>query len=77
MGAFYEAFSPEHARDLVRRVEFRYTPKHGSWLNISENELSSMTRQCLKGRRFYRFSLKSLQIQMQVLMTIDSAFARL
>ena len=52
MGAFYEAFSPEHARNLVRRIEFRYTPKHGSWLNISENELSSLTRQCLKGRRF-------------------------
>ena len=35
----------------MRRLEFRYTPKHGSWLNISENELSSMTRQCLSGRR--------------------------
>jgi hypothetical protein len=35
----------------VRRLEFRYTPKHGSWLNIAENELSSLTRQCLKGRR--------------------------
>jgi len=52
MGAFYEAFSAEQARILVRRLEFCYTPKHGSWLNIAENELSSMTRQCLKGRRF-------------------------
>lgn len=52
MGAFYEAFSPGEARDLVRRIQFCYTPKHGSWLNISENELSSMTRQCLRGRRF-------------------------
>lgn len=52
MGAFYEAFPAEHARDLVRRIEFRYTPKHGSWLNISENELSSLTRQCVHGRRF-------------------------
>jgi len=52
MGAFYEAFPADEARDLVRRIEFRYTPKHGSWLNISENELSSMTRQCLNGRRF-------------------------
>lgn len=51
MGAFYEAFPASEARELVRRLEFRYTPKHGSWLNISENELSSMTRQCLKGRR--------------------------
>jgi len=50
-GAFYEAFAPERARALVRRIEFCYTPKHGSWLNIAENELSSMTRQCLSGRR--------------------------
>ena len=50
-GAFYEAFLPEQARSYVRRLEFRYTPKHGSWLNIAENELSSLTRQCLKGRR--------------------------
>jgi hypothetical protein len=51
MGAFYEAFPPEQARALVRRLDFRYTPKHGSWLNIAENELSSLTRQCLRGRR--------------------------
>ena len=52
-GAFYEAFEPERARQLVRRIEFRHTPKHGSWLNIiAENELSSMTRQCVAGRRF-------------------------
>ena len=51
-GAFYEAFEPETARAILRRLEFRYTPKHGSWLNIAENELSSMTRQCLKDRRF-------------------------
>lgn len=50
-GAFYEAFKPEHARALVRRIEFCYTPKHGSWLNIAENELSAMTRQCLSDRR--------------------------
>lgn len=51
MGAFYEAFPPEDACELVRRIDFRYTPKHGSWLNISENELSSLTRQCVTGRR--------------------------
>jgi len=50
-GAFYEAFEPERARNLVRRIEFHYTPKHGSWLNIAENELSAMTRQCLANRR--------------------------
>jgi DDE superfamily endonuclease len=51
-GAFYEAFEPERARQLVRRIEFCYTPKHGSWLNVAENELSALTRQCVDGRRF-------------------------
>ena len=51
-GAFYEVFEPEKARSLVRRLEYCHTPKHGSWLNIAENELSSMTRQCIAGRRF-------------------------
>ncbi len=51
-GAFYEVFDADRARDLVRRIEFCYTPKHGSWLNIAENELSSMTRQCIGKRRF-------------------------
>jgi transposase len=51
MGAFYEAFPPEQARGLVRQLDFRYTPKHGSWLNVAENELSSLTRQCLRKRR--------------------------
>ena len=51
-GAFYEVFAPQAARSLVRRLEHCHTPKHGSWLNIAENELSSMTRQCIKGRRF-------------------------
>lgn len=51
-GALYGAFSAETARALVKRLEFHYTPKHGSWLNIAENELSSMTRQCIVGRRF-------------------------
>jgi hypothetical protein len=51
-GAFYETFEPEKARSIVKRLEFCHTPKHGSWLNIAENELSSMTRQCVSGRRF-------------------------
>ena len=50
-GAFYERFEPQRARALVRRIVFCYTPKHGSWLNIAESELSAMTRQCLSGRR--------------------------
>lgn len=57
IGAFYEAFAPATARALVQRVEFRHTPKHGSWLNIAENELSSMTRQCVSGRRFATIDL--------------------
>lgn len=52
LGAFYEAFDAEEARELVRRLEIRHTPKHGSWLNIAECELSAMTRQCVTGRRF-------------------------
>ena len=52
MGAFYETFEPERARRYVRRIEFCYTPKPGSWLNIAENELSSLTQQCVGDRRF-------------------------
>lgn len=51
MGAFYEVFEPSRARALVSRIEFHYTPKHGSWLNIAENELSCLSSQCLSGRR--------------------------
>jgi len=50
IASFYEAFAPEIARRLARRLEFHYTPKHGSWLNIAECELSAMTRQCLNRR---------------------------
>lgn len=50
-GAFYEVFEPAVARAYVKRIEFVYTPKHGSWLNIAECELSALTRQCLTGRR--------------------------
>ncbi len=49
-GSLYEAFPPEEARQLARRLEIHYTPKHGSWLNIAEIELSVLTKQCL-GRR--------------------------
>jgi hypothetical protein len=50
-GAFYEAFPPETARAYLRRLEFCHTPKHGSWLNVAECELSCLTTQCLRGRR--------------------------
>lgn len=48
--SFYEAFAPEEARRLVKRFEFHYTPKHGSWLNMAEIELSVLGRLCLAGR---------------------------
>lgn len=50
-GAFYEVFEPEVARAYVQRLEFVYTPKHGSWLNVAECEISALVRQCLHGRR--------------------------
>jgi len=49
--AFYEAFEPERARRLAKRVEFVYTPVHGSWLNMAEIEVSALVRQCLGKRR--------------------------
>jgi len=48
--AFYEAFPAERARRLARRVEFVYTPVHGSWLNMVEIEISVLVRQCLRRR---------------------------
>jgi hypothetical protein len=52
MGAFSEAFAAERARQLGRRLAFRDTPQHGSWLNIAANALRALTRQCLHDRRF-------------------------
>jgi DDE superfamily endonuclease len=48
--ALYEAFAPAEARRLVERFEWHYTPKHGSWLNLAESELSVLVRQCLDRR---------------------------
>jgi DDE superfamily endonuclease len=48
--SFYEAFSPEEAWRLTNRFEFHHTPKHGSWLNMAETELSVLQRQCLNRR---------------------------
>ncbi|MBT9161582.1 MAG: hypothetical protein DDT27_00112 [Dehalococcoidia bacterium] len=50
IGSLYEAFPPDEARQLARRLEIHYTPKHGSWLNIAEIELSALTTQCLDRR---------------------------
>jgi hypothetical protein len=51
-GAFYEVFPPNKAREYVKKLRFCYTPVHGSWLNIAENELSCLTRQCLAAERY-------------------------
>ena len=48
--SLYETFEPEEARRLARRLEIHYTPKHGSWLNIAEIELSALSSQCLNRR---------------------------
>ena len=50
IASLYEAFEPEEAFALAQRLEIHHTPKHGSWLNIAEIELSALTKQCL-GRR--------------------------
>jgi hypothetical protein len=50
IGAFYEAFPPDEASNLVKRLEIHNTPVHGSWLNIAEIELSALSRQCLDRR---------------------------
>ena len=50
LGSLYAAFDPETARALAARLEIHYTPKHGSWLNMAETELSILSRQCLDRR---------------------------
>jgi DDE superfamily endonuclease len=48
--SLYEAFPPAEARRLLDRIEFHYTPKHGSWLNMAETEINIMDQQCLDRR---------------------------
>lgn len=48
--SFYEAFPPKEAQRLASKIEIHYTPKHGSWLNMAEIELSALARQCLNRR---------------------------
>lgn len=61
-GAFYTAFPPEQARAYLKRIHFCYTPKHGSWLNVAECELSCLTSQCLSGRRIGELSVLQAEI---------------
>jgi hypothetical protein len=50
VSSLYEAFAPDEARRLIERLEVHHTPKHGSWLNMAETELSVLTKQCLDRR---------------------------
>lgn len=61
-GAFYETFPADKAREYVRRIQFVYTPKHGSWLNVAECELSGLTSQCLCDRRIGRLEFLQSEI---------------
>lgn len=49
-GSLYEAFEPAEAKRLADKLEIHYTPRHGSWLNMAEIELSVLSRQCLSER---------------------------
>jgi len=48
--SLYEAFEPAEARRILERLDFHFTPKHGSWLNMAEIELNALSRQCLDRR---------------------------
>ena len=50
LASLYAAFEPEAALPLAQRFEIHYTPKHGSWLNMTELEIGVMSRQCLRRR---------------------------
>jgi hypothetical protein len=50
IASLYEAFPPEQARALAKKLEFHYTPRHGSWLNIAEIEFAVLSNMCLKQR---------------------------
>jgi hypothetical protein len=56
--SLYEAFPPEEAKRLADRLEIHHTPKHGSWLNMAEVELSALGRQCLARRIAHQDTLK-------------------
>ena len=51
IASLYATFPPQYARELAERLEIHYTPKHGSWLNIAEIELSALGRQCIANSR--------------------------
>jgi len=60
--SLYETFPPDEAFRLAQRLEMHFTPKHGSWLNIAEIELSALSKQCLEHRRISSIELLSLEL---------------
>lgn len=62
ISSFYEAFPPEEAFRLAQRLEIHYTPKHGSWLDIAEIELSALAAQCLGTRRIPSIELLNKEL---------------
>jgi hypothetical protein len=88
LGSLYEAFPPAEARRLAKRLEIHHTPKHGSWLNMAENELSALSRQCLSRRlgtiddlrseiQAWEATRNTEQVQVQWRFTIDQARIKL
>ena len=59
VASLYETFPPSEARRIAKRLEFHYTPKHGSWLDMAEIEFSVLARACLRGRNADEDSLKT------------------
>ena len=59
IASLYEAFTPDEARRIARKLEIHYTPKHGSWLTMAEIELSILSRQCLDRRIADKATLES------------------
>jgi hypothetical protein len=88
LGSLYEAFPPAEARRLAQRLEIHHTPKHGSWLNIAETELSALSRQCLSRRigtigeltsevAAWEAPRNAEQVRVQWSLTIDQARTKL
>ena len=74
ISSLYEAFPPDIARTLAKRLEIHYTPKHGSWLNIAEIELSLMTTQCL-GRRISNIETLASELEAWIITRNTAATA--
>lgn len=88
LGSLYEAFPPAEARRIAKRLEIHHTPKHGSWLNMAENELSALSRQCLARRigtaddlrsevQAWEATRNTEQVRLQWRFTIDQARIKL